>query len=277
MSSPTENDVADSPLPPVLFLGHGSPLNAIEDNRWSRGFRAIGEQLERPRAVLSISAHWWTSGTLLTAGARPKTIHDFGHFPRELFEVRYPAAGSPDLARRVVALLEGERPESRPGAQLSEAWGLDHGTWSVLKHVFPEANVPVVQLSLDQHKSPAEHARLGRSLSELRTEGVLILGSGNLTHNLPDAAQRRSSGVDEPPDWARAFDNEVSAMIEQRDGQRLARTWPDGEHARRAHPHPDHWLPLLYAQAAADESDAITYPIDGFDWGSLSMRSVRWG
>ena len=262
---------------PVLFLGHGSPLNAIEDNRWSRGFRAVGEQLERPRAVLSISAHWWTSGTLLTADTQPKTIYDFGHFPQELFEVRYPAPGSPDLARRVVELLDRQSAEPEPAAQLSAAWGLDHGTWSVLKHVLPDANVPVVQLSLDKHKSPAEHARLGRALGELRSEGVLILGSGNITHNLPDAAQRRSSGAVEPPPWTRAYDDHVTALIEQRDGQGLARLWPEGEHARQAHPHPDHWLPLLYAQAAADDGDAIAFPTDGFDWGSLSMRSVRWG
>lgn len=272
MSSPPEFQRA-----PVLFLGHGSPLNAIEDNRWSRGFQAVGEQLARPRAVLAISAHWWTRGTLLTAGAQPKTIHDFGRFPRELFEVRYPAPGSPDLAARVVALLERQMAEQHAPAQLSDAWGLDHGTWSVLKHVFPEANVPVVQLSLDQHKSPAEHARLGASLRDLRSEGVLILGSGNLTHNLPDAAQRRSKAAEEVPTWAREFDDTAARMIEQRDGQRLMQLWPDGLHARQAHPHPDHWLPLLYAQAATHQDDAMAFPVDGFDWGSLSMRSVRWG
>lgn len=267
----------DSERAPVLFLGHGSPLNAIEDNRWSQGFRAIGEDLAPPRAVLSISAHWWTSGTLLTADAKPKTIHDFGNFPQELFEVRYPAPGHPDLAQRVAQLIERSSDGAPRAARLSEAWGLDHGTWSVLKHVFPEADVPVVQLSLDKHKSPAEHARLGRSLSELRAEGVLILGSGNVTHNLPDAAQRRSQGIADAPEWARAFDGDVAELIEQREGDRLAELWPDGPHARQAHPHPDHWLPLLYAQAAADDADEVRFPTGGFDWGSLSMRSVRWG
>ena len=259
---------------PVLFLGHGTPMNAIEDNRWSQAFRGIAETIPRPKAILAISAHWWTQGSYLTGNAQPKTIHDFGGFPKALFEVQYPAPGSPDLASRVRSLLASQ---TDPAATVTDDWGLDHGTWSVLRHMVPGADIPVVQLSLDGRLSPQQHFDLARALQALREEGVLILGSGNITHNLRDAMGRVAEGDTAIPDWAQAYDRDVTQALEQRDAQHLVRSWPEGRHARQAHPHPDHWFPLLYAFAASDDRDEVTFPIEGFDLGSISMRAVRWG
>jgi len=253
---------------PVLFLGHGSPMNAIEDNRWSRAFRALGPALPRPRAILAISAHWFIAETALTDDARPRTIHDFGGFPPALYQVSYPAPGDRKLARRVAEMLG-------PGAQLLTDWGLDHGTWSVLCHLRPGADVPVVQLSIDAHKSPAEHLALARQLAPLRDEGVLILGSGNITHNLRHALTAMHRGDTSTPDWAERFDASLVRAVEQRDDAFFlkALSSPDG---RVSHPTPDHYLPIVYAYGATDARDTATFPIEGFDLGSLSMRSVVW-
>ncbi|MBK8097100.1 MAG: 4,5-DOPA dioxygenase extradiol [Planctomycetes bacterium] len=253
---------------PVLFVGHGSPMNAIEDNAWSRGFAALGASLPRPRAVLAVSAHWYVDGTLLTANPRPRTIHDFGGFPDELFAVEYPAPGLPDLAAAVQKLLGS--------AEVANDWGLDHGSWSVLRKMYPEASVPVVQLSIDRRLSARQHFELARSLRDMRDDGVLILGSGNVTHNLRDALGRMQGGDPTTPDWAARFDRMVAAALPQHDRERLlgALDTPDG---RLAHPSPDHWWPLLYAAACADERDAVAFPIEGFDLGSLSMRAVLFG
>lgn len=263
---PVSAEPASASLP-VLFLGHGSPLNAIEDNRWSGAFRALGAELPRPRAILSISAHWFTRGSYVTAEARPRTIHDFAGFPPELFALEYPAPGAPELARRVRDLAGAER------VIPSEEWGLDHGTWSVLVHLFPEADVPVVQLSLDAARSPEEHLALSRALAPLRAEGVLVLGSGNLVHNLGDALARMRAGDDGVPEWAAAFDRDLAAACVQNDLGFVARALasPAG---RRAHPSPDHFLPLCYALGAAGPDARVEFPIEGFDH-SLSMRSVR--
>ena len=253
--------------PPVLFVGHGSPRNAIEDNAWSRGFAALGRGLKHPAAVLCVSAHWYTDGTWLSANERPRTIHDFGGFPDALYEVRYPAPGDPALAARARRLLGAP-------AALSDEWGLDHGAWSVLLHVFPEADVPVVQLSIDRRLAPREHFELARRLRPLREEGVLIVGSGNVTHDLRDAFARLHSGDLATPDWAARFDATVAAALRARDTETLLALWPDTADGRRCHPTPDHWLPLLYAYGATDDFDAATFPIEGFDLGSLSMRSA---
>lgn len=252
---------------PVLFVGHGSPMNAIEDNAWSRAWRGLGESLPRPRSVLAVSAHWWTRGTRVTAQAVPETIHDFGGFPQELFEVQYPAPGAPDLARRVAELA--------PEATVVEDWGLDHGTWSVLVHLLPEADVPVAQLSLDAGLGPAEFASLGRKLSALRDEGVLILGSGSVTHNLQDAFARLRGARSGPADWAGRFDAETARATDARDEAALfaLHATPDG---RIAHPAPDHWFPYLVAWGATTERDAVSWPVEGMDMGSMSMRSARW-
>lgn len=256
---------------PVVFVGHGSPLNAFEDNRWSRGFTRLGEGLPAPRAILAVSAHWYVDGTWLTADAAPRTIHDYYGFPAFMYEVGYPARGDRDLARRVRGLLD------RHGAGLSDEWGLDHGTWSVLRRMYPDAGVPVVQLSIDRRLAPARIHELARSLRELRHDRVLILGSGNLTHNLADAMGRMGQPAPTTPEWARRYDAEVVRCVEERDTARLLSLWPDSDDGRLAHPSGDHWLPLLYTYGAADRDDPIGYPLEGFDAGSLSMRAIRFG
>ena len=255
---------------PVLFVGHGSPMNAVEDNRWSRGFRSLAGLMPRPKAVLAISAHWFVPGSFTTGNPRPETIHDFGGFPDELFAQQYPAPGDPELARQVVDLLAVR------GALVRTDWGLDHGTWSVLCHLFPKADVPVVQLSIDQRLSFAEHLLLGQRLAPLRDQGVLILGSGNLTHNLRHAFTSLRTGETATPAWAQAFDTDAARALEQHDSAFLARAL-ESDDGRRSHPSPEHYLPLLYAAGASDAGDGVQFPISGFDLSSLSMRSVLWG
>lgn len=255
---------------PVLFVGHGSPMNAIEDNAWSQGFRALGALLPRAKAILAVSAHWFVRGTYLTGNPQPKTIHDFGGFPDQLFAMQYPAPGDVALAQRIVRLLGAER------ASVRLDWGLDHGTWSVLHHMRPAADLPVVQLSIDAQMAPAGHLDLGRALAPLRDEGVLILASGNLTHNLRYAFSHASAGDVTTPGWAASFDTEVARAVEQHDGKFLAQV-VEGDAGRMSHPTLDHYLPLLYAMGAADAGDRVAFPISGFDLGSLSMRSVLLG
>jgi len=255
---------------PVLFVGHGNPMNAIEENRWSQAQRALATSLPRPRAILAISAHWYVDGTHTTGGAHPETIHDFGGFPAALYQVQYPAAGDPALAKRAVALLGGRH------ASVTSGWGLDHGTWSVLCHLRPAADVPVVQLSIDAGLAPAEHLALGRALAPLRDEGVLILGSGNLTHNLRHAFGAWHSGDAATPAWAAAFDEGAARAVAERDEAWLISALERDE-GRLAHPTPDHFLPLLYVAGAASKDDPVSSPITGFDMGSLSMRSMLIG
>lgn len=252
---------------PVLFLGHGSPLNAIDDNAWSRAFKRLGQELPAPRAILCISAHWYGEGTRVTGNDPPPTIHDFSGFPEALSRMAYPARGDVALADRVTKLV--------PGARLSSDWGLDHGTWSVLCHLRPHADCPVIQLSIDASLPGAAHLALGRALAPLRDEGVLVLGSGNIVHNLRDAFGRMRRGDSQTPDWARSFDADAEKALVQHDGAWLAAAH-QGERGRAAHPSPDHYLPLLYAAGAADERDRVSFPITGFDAGSLSMRAVRY-
>jgi len=265
-----ETEASSRQRQPVLFAGHGSPMNAIEDNRWSRALRALGPQLPRPRAVLAISAHWFVEGTFATGNDRPETIHDFGGFPQALYQVQYPARGDPALARRAVELLAGRR------ASLRADWGLDHGTWSVLRHLLPAADVPVVQLSIDGRLPAEGHLAIGQALAPLRDDGVLILGSGNLTHNLRHAFGAASRGDAATPSWASAFDAEAARAVEQRDAAFLIRAM-ETEQGRMCHPTPDHYLPLLYAVGASGPEDRIQHPITGFDLASLSMRTIRFG
>lgn len=255
---------------PALFVGHGNPMNAIEDNRWSRALRALAAELPAPRAVLAVSAHWYVEGLFTTGAEQPRTIHDFGGFPDELYRVTYPAPGDPALARRVAALLGGRR------AAVTGAWGLDHGTWTVLRHLRPAADVPVVQLSLDAGLSPAEHLALGRALAPLRDEGVLLLGSGNVTHDLRHAFGAWHRGEAATPDWAAAFDEAAARAVADRDEAWLAGALAL-EEGRRAHPTPEHFLPLLHVAGAALPDEPVTSPITGFDMSSLSMRAIRVG
>jgi 4,5-DOPA dioxygenase extradiol len=254
---------------PVVFVGHGSPMNAVLDNMWSQGFSELGLTLPTPKAILAVSAHWYVPGTFLTGNAQPKTIHDFGGFPRELYEIQYPARGSADLAKRVSALLAARNAAPR------DDWGLDHGTWSVLKFLRPLADVPVVQLSIDHRLPPSEHVAIGRALAPLRDEGVLIFGSGNIVHNLRHAIRGLQTGDQTVPEWASSFDTNIVAALEQHDTTALARA-AEGDAGRMAHPTPDHYFPLLYTAGAASDADKVSFPISGFD-SSISMRSVRWG
>lgn len=252
---------------PALFLGHGNPMNALMDNAATRAWRRIGAEMPAPRAILAISAHWYVPGTGVTIADAPRTIHDFGGFPRELYQVRYPAPGDPDLARRVQALLA-----PLPVA-LDDSWGLDHGTWSVLRHVYPDAGVPVVQLSLDETRPASFHFEIGRQLAPLRDEGVLILGSGNLVHNLHTYAWGRHDP--EPFDWAVRFEERARALMRDGDVGPLIDYETLGADAMLSIPTPDHYLPLLYVLGARLEGDAVDFPVEGVDGGSISMLAVR--
>jgi 4,5-DOPA dioxygenase extradiol len=251
---------------PVLFVGHGSPLYAIEDNKWSRAFAGFAGLVPRPRAVLMVSAHWYTNGTFVTANEQPPTIHDFYGFPRELHEVQYPAPGDPKLASQVRDLIG----EGRAG--LSNEWGLDHGAWSVLRRMYPNAEVPVVQLSINGNLTAAQHFELGRLLRPLRNDRVLIMGSGNVTHNLRDLMFRTQTGDTVVPPWAQSFDSALSKILTSRDTKALLELWPTSDDARRSHPTPEHFLPVIYTYAVTDSDDELEFPIEGFDH-SASMRA----
>ena len=254
---------------PTLFFGHGSPMNAIEDNDWARAWGAIGRDLPKPRAILSVSAHWYVPATAVTANARPKTIHDFGGFPKPLFDVQYPAPGDAELVQRVQELLS---PLEVPA---DSSWGLDHGTWSVLCHVYPNADIPVVQLSIDSTKPPAFHYELGRQLRPLRDEGILLMGSGDVVHNLHSYAWGRHPV--EPFDWATRFETLARKLMEQGDHQTLVDYDALGRDAELSIPTPEHYLPLLYVLGASFEGEAPSYPVEGMDGGSISMLTVRFG
>ncbi len=256
---------------PVVFVGHGTPMNAAQDNQWSRGFIALRDDVPKPAAILAISAHWYVSGSYLTSHLQPPTIHDFGGFPQPLHELEYPAPGHPEFARSVRALLGKER------VQLSEDWGLDHGIWSVLRWMYPEADVPVVQLSMNRHLNIVQHYEIGKSLASLRDQNVLIFASGNIVHNLRNAITQMRFDTAVTPDWASRFDEAVKQAILAHDIEALLSMYPDTADAQLAHPTPEHWLPLIYAAGAANEKDRISFPTEGFDSGSLSMRNIIFG
>ena len=281
MSEPTEaaklselTGLRKSPRMPVLFLGHGSPMNAIEDNEYRRSWQALGtqfgKQLPQPQLILCISAHWLTQGWWLTSMDKPKTIHDFGGFPQELFDQQYPAPGAPAAAQEI------SRAITQPPVGLDkDGWGLDHGTWSVLKPMFPQANIPVLQLSMDYARPPSEHYALGQQLKGLRERGVLIVGSGNIVHNL--RATRRGTPPDQAYDWAVEFDGKVAAQMEKGDLAGLADFQRLGSVAQLAHPTHDHYLPLLYAAGAADPKEPLRFFNGSYQSASISMRSAIWG
>ena len=255
---------------PAIFFGHGNPMNALESNEWTEGWRAIGMDLPRPRAVVCVSAHWYIEGLRVTAMERPRTIHDFGGFPPELYEVKYPAPGDPALAARIAELL---KPET---VLLDErSWGLDHGTWSVLCHVFPEADVPVVQLSMDETRPSSFHYELGKRLAPLRDEGYLIIGSGNIVHNLHTYSWGRHGS--KHFEWAERFEAEARRLLVAHDHEPLIGYESLGSDAFLAVPTPEHYLPLLYVIAGCRGKDEISFPIQGVDGGSVSMLAVRIG
>lgn len=254
---------------PAVFFGHGNPMNALLENSYTEAWRRLGREIPRPRGILSISAHWYVPSIGVTLATAPKTIHDFGGFPAELYQVRYPAPGDPSLARRVQKLL-APLPVS-----LDETWGLDHGTWSVLRHVYPGADVPVVQLSIDETKPAAFHFELGKKLDLLRSEGVLIVGSGNLVHNLHAYAWGRRT-VD-PYDWAIRFETMAREMMVAGDYRPLIDYEALGREAILSIPTPDHYLPLLYVLATRQDRETVAFPVEGVDGGSISMLAVKVG
>lgn len=254
---------------PALFIGHGSPMNAIADNDYTRALRELGESLSRPAAILCVSAHWMTQGAWVTHMPRPRTIHDFGGFPRELFEVRYPAPGSPETAELVRATV------TQPRVQLDDSnWGLDHGAWSVLRHMYPRADVPVIQLSIDPAQTGDYHLRLGEQLRPLRDQGILIVGSGNVVHNL----RRIVWEADAPPmPWAVEFDAWAKEKVLARDHRALATDYERTEAGRLSVPTPDHYYPFLASIGASDPNDRISFLFEGIQNGSIAMRSIKYG
>ena len=255
-------------LMPVIFVGHGSPMNAIEENEFTRGWQQMSARIPRPRAVLCISAHWETSGTLVTAMDSPETIHDFGGFPEELYKVQYPAPGHPgfaeDLSRRL----------ANHDLATDMDWGLDHGCWSVIRHFYPEADVPVLQLSLDYRKQPSEHYNLGKELAFLRREGTLIVGSGNIVHNLRMVDWHNVAGG---YDWAEEASAKIQSLIRSGNHETLINYHKLGKEIDLAVPTPEHYLPLLYVLALSDKKDPLAVYNDKRTMGSLSMTSFFFG
>lgn len=255
---------------PVLFLGHGSPMNAIEENEFVQGFRKVSTEIEMPKAILCISAHWETKGTSVTTMPNPKTIHDFGGFPRELYEVQYPAPGNPELANETKNLIKST------DVHLDDKWGLDHGAWSVIRHMYPNADVPVIQLSLDYTKGPQHHYELAKELYKLRQKGVLIVGSGNMVHNLGRIAWDKVND-DYAYDWAEEANSKMNQYILAGNHQDLINYQKLGKAFQLSIPTPEHYLPLLYALALQDKQDSVNLFNDQALGGSLSMTSVKIG
>jgi len=254
---------------PLLFLGHGSPMNAIEDNEFTQSFRDISTKIENPKAILVISAHWETRGTYLTAMEQPETIHDFGGFPKALYEVQYPAPGSPELAQEVQQLV------TATNAGLTDKWGLDHGAWSVIRHLYPKADIPVVEMSIDYTQGPQYHYELGRELAALRRKGVLIIGSGNLVHNLRMVDWNRMNDIGYGYDWAEEARTKMNEWILDGNHQALIDYRQQGTAFNLAIPSPDHFLPLLYVLGLKDAKEEISLFNDKAMAGSLSMTSVH--
>jgi 4,5-DOPA dioxygenase extradiol len=255
---------------PVLFVGHGSPMNGIEDNEFSQYWKKLASEIEKPKAVLCISAHWLTKGTFITAMEKPKTIHDFGGFPQALFDVQYPAPGNPELAKETAALFE------KPKVELDHEWGLDHGTWSIVRHMYPDANIPVLQLSIDYNQPAAYHYEIAKNLTALRKKGVLIMGSGNMVHNLRMVAWDKlneSYGFD----WTIEMNTIFKEKINSGDHKALIEYENLNPAAKLAIPTPDHYYPLMYALGLKTEKDDISFFNDKPMAGSLTMTSVKFG
>jgi 4,5-DOPA dioxygenase extradiol len=256
---------------PVLFIGHGSPMNGIEDNEFSRTWTKFGAEIPKPKAVLVVSAHWLTKGTQITAMEIPKTIHDFGGFPKALFEVQYPAKGSPELAKETANLLQSTH------IGLDHDWGLDHGTWTVVRHMYPNADIPILQLSIDYSKPPQYHFDLAKQLKALRNKGVLIIGSGNMVHNLGMVAWDKLQEPEFGFDWAIEMNAIFKEKIRNRDYTSLIDYKKLNAAAQLAIPTPDHYYPLLYSLALQDDQDEVNFFNDKAVGGSLTMTSVKIG
>lgn len=255
---------------PALFLGHGSPMNVLEENRYTTVWRELGKTLPRPRAIVAVSAHWYTQGTAVTAMSRPRTIHDFNGFPEALYATRYPAPGSPELAQEIADLL------APVVVQFDQAWGLDHGAWGVLIKMYPDAGIPVVQLSIDATKPAGWHYELGSQLAALRERGVMIVASGNVVHNLHMLRWQQEA---EAWPWADSFNEFVRAQTAFTGATREHPlvNFMQHEHASLANPTAEHYLPLLYVLGTRQPDDAVTFPVDGIEMGAVSMLSVQVG
>lgn len=253
---------------PALFIGHGSPMNIIADNAFTRDLKTIGQTIERPKAILVISAHWLTRGTFISSSSKPETIHDFYGFPQELYSLNYPAPGTPGAAKITSELLQ------RIDAMYDNTRGLDHGAWSVLRHLYPEADIPVYQLSIDRSRSLEDMFQIGQMLQPLREKGILIIGSGNITHNLGQVAPDENAPV---VDWAEEFDARVVNMLDRQDAKALINYQEWGRVANIAHPSNDHYLPLLYSIGLRLPDEPMKYVHEGFSHGSISMRCVQFG
>ena len=256
---------------PVLFIGHGSPMNAIEDNEFSKRWQQMGKEIPTPKAVVVISAHWLTKGTLVTAMPNPKTIHDFGGFPQALFDVQYPAPGSPELASEIKKII------TNPVVELDHDWGLDHGTWSVVKHMYPDVDIPVLQLSIDYYKPAAYHYELAKQLLSLRKKGVLIIGSGNMVHNLRMVAWDKLNEPEYGFDWALEVNDVFKNKISNGFHKELIQYEKLHKAATLAIPSPDHYYPLLYILALQTDNDKVEFFNDKAVGGSLTMTSVKIG
>ena len=256
---------------PMLFLGHGSPMNAIEENEFVQGFRNVGKEIPKPNAVLCISAHWETKGTYVTAMEKPKTIHDFGGFPKELYEIQYPAPGNPELANKTKSIVK------KTEIGLDVNWGLDHGAWSVIKHMYPNADVPVIEMSLDYSQSPQHHYELASELLSLRKKGVLIVGSGNMVHNLRLVAWDKLNETDYGYDWALEAREKMKKFILENDHKHLINFKSQGKEFDLAIPTPEHYLPLLYALALKGDNEQVSLFNDKVVGGSLTMTSLKIG
>ena len=256
---------------PVLFIGHGSPMNAIEDNIFSKRWQQMGKEIPTPKAVVVVSAHWLTKGTMVTAMPNPKTIHDFGGFPQALFDLQYPAPGSPKLANEIQKLI------TNPAVELDHDWGLDHGTWSVVKHMYPDADIPVLQLSIDYYKPAAYHYELAKQLLSLRKKGVLIIGSGNMVHNLRMVAWDKLNETEYGFDWALEMNDIFKNKISNGFHKELIQYEKLNKAATLAIPTPDHYYPLLYILALQTDNDKVEFFNDKAVGGSLTMTSVKIG
>lgn len=265
------NGLTETEKMPVLFLGHGSPMNAIEENEFVAGFRAMGKDIPKPKAILVVSAHWETKGTFVTAMDKPQTIHDFGGFPKALFDFQYPAPGSPEIAAEAKKII------TKTTVGLDEKWGLDHGAWSVVTHLYPKADIPVIQLSIDYTQNAQYHYELAKELASLRKKGVLIIGSGNMVHNLGMIAWDKLNADSYGYDWAIEVNEKMKKFILSGNHQQLINYRNQGKAWDLAIPSPEHYLPLLYTLALKDEKDTISIHNDKPVAGSLTMTSVKIG
>jgi len=262
-------NMSDSQLMPTLFIGHGSPMNAIEKNNFTQTLGDLANNFQKPKAILMISAHWMTRGTWVTSMAQPKTIHDFYGFPEELFKVNYPAPGMPELA-----LAVRQNISQPPISTDDHQWGLDHGTWSILKHIYPHADIPVVQLSLDMSQPASYHFELGKQLQFLRKQGVLIMGSGNIVHNLGEIEWDSTA---KPYDWAIEFDEWMKKNLNDRNFKSIYSDYEKTSAGKLSVPTPDHFYPLMYVLGASNNTDTLKFDFEGFQNASISMRCMRFG